>query len=108
MVKEIEKLIDDKTLNNLIILWEKLENHKINHDNNQTKDSIYLSNNINNTQRHKQDIKLWTTPNSNKLHIPNQDHCSKIFSMTYNEDEKKNYTSVNVIIFHLNLMNEKN
>lgn len=100
MVNEIEKLIDDKTLDNLKILWEKLEDYKTNHVNNQIKDSIYLTNDLRTLQRYKHDLKLWVPPNFAKL--PIQDYGSKIstnFSMAYNEDEKKNYDSSNVILF---------
>lgn len=94
-VKEVEQLMNEKNLNDLDILWKKLNdnhNHKINNDENQDKDKNSLK------FRYKLNSKLWLPPNFAKLPILEYDtkSASKVFSMAYNEEERKNHNSSNV------------
>jgi len=89
LVKEVEQLMNDKSLNNLKSLWEKLENQKTNNEENQNS----LVHDL--LPRYKQDSIVWIPPNFASL--PTQDYTSKIsskpFSMVYNEELKNNSVS---------------
>jgi len=93
LVKEVEQLMNDKSLKKLKILWEKLDNHKVDEEQNQNKDQNSL---VNGVLRYKPNSK-WVPPNFAKL--PVQDYnskTSKVFSMAYNEEERINNRSPNV------------
>lgn len=95
-VKEVELLMNEKNLNDLEILWKKLNDdndyNKTNNDENQDKDQNSLK------FRYKLNSKLWVPPNFAKLPILEYDSksSSKVFSMAYNEGERKNQNSRNV------------
>jgi len=94
LVKEVEQLLNDNSLKKLKILWEKLDNHKADNEESQNKDQNSL---VNGVLRYKPDSQ-WLPPNFAKL--PVQDYgskTSKLFSMAYNEEERINNSSPNVI-----------
>lgn len=87
LVKEIEHLMNDKSLKKLKILWEKLDDHKAVNEENQNEDQNSLVNGI---LRYKPNSK-WVPPNFAKL--PVRDYNSKtsrLFSMAYNEEKRIN------------------
>jgi len=100
LVKEVEQLMNDKSLKKLKILWEKLDDHKADNEENQNKDQNSL---VNGVLRYKLNSK-WLPPHFAKL--PVQDYgskTSKLFSMAYNEEERINNSSPNVNWFFLHL-----
>jgi len=93
LVKEVEQLMNDKSIKKLKILWEKLDNHKADNDEKQNKDQNSL---VNGVLRYKPNSK-WIPPNFAKLPVQNYDSkTSKLFSMAYNEEERTNNNSPNV------------
>uniref|UniRef100_A0A2S2P2A4 Activating signal cointegrator 1 complex subunit 3 n=2 Tax=Schizaphis graminum TaxID=13262 RepID=A0A2S2P2A4_SCHGA len=93
LVKEIEQLMNENSLKKLKTLWEKLDDHEMNNEENQNKDQNSLVND--NIIHHKPNSK-WVPPNFAKLPIPNYDSkTSTLFSMAYNEEEKINHSFPN-------------
>lgn len=91
--------MSEKNLNDLEILWKKLDNDN---DNNKTNDEKYQTEDQNSLEfRYKLNSKLWIPPNFAKLPILEYDSksSSKLFSMAYNE-EKINHSSPNVNKFN--------
>lgn len=92
--------MNDKSLKKLKILWEKLDDHKADNEENQNKDQNSL---VNGALRYKPNSK-WLPPHFAKL--PVQDYSSKtskLFSMAYSEEERINNSSPNVNWFFLHL-----
>lgn len=98
MVKEVEQLMNDESLNNLKSLWEKLDDQKTENENNKKE----IQNSFDNvTLRYKKNSK-WIPPNFAKL--PTQHYGAKSsnqFSMAYNEDERRIHGSPSVHLFYL-------
>lgn len=92
--------MNDKSLNNLKTLWEKFDENKTDDKENKKKDKSSLVNGI---VRYKKNSKCWVPPNFAKLPVHEDDSksSSKLFSMAYNEEEKKNHNSLNVNLFNL-------
>jgi len=97
LVKEIEQLMNDKSLNKLKILWEKLDDHKAVNVESQNEDQNSLVNGI---LRYKPNSK-WIPPNFAKLPVCDYDSkTSKLFSMAYNEEKRiNNSPNVNFFFF---------
>lgn len=95
LVKEVEQLMNEKSLNKLKTLWEKLDDPKVNNEKNQNQDQNSLSL-VNDEICYKPNSK-WVPPNFAKLPILDYDSkTSKLFSMAYNEEERINHSSPNV------------
>lgn len=84
-----------ESLNNLKTLWEKFDETNIDNKENKNKDQSSVVNGI--VQRYKK-TSCWASPNFAKLpiHEDNSKSSSTLFSMAYNEEEKKNHSSLNV------------
>lgn len=85
--------MDDKSLNNLKLLWEKLDSQKITNEKNQNYDQTSLANGkLPHYNPNQKLTKCWVPPNFVKLPVYNDDSkkSSKSFSMAYNEEEKRN------------------
>ncbi|CAH1724972.1 activating signal cointegrator 1 complex subunit 3 [Aphis gossypii] len=94
LVKEVEQLMNEKSLNKLKTLWEKLDDPKVNNEKNQNQDQNSLSL-VNDEICYKPNSK-WVPPNFAKLPILDYDSkTSKLFSMAYNEEERINHSSPN-------------
>lgn len=91
--------MDDKCLNNLKTLWEELEDPKSDNKNNENEIQNYSVNDISRYQKNSK----WIPPNFAKL--PTQHYGSKsssqLFSMAYNEEERRNLSSPSVLKFYL-------
>lgn len=95
LVKEVEQLMNEKSLNKLKTLWERLDDPKVNNEKNQNQDRNSLSL-VNDEICYKPNSK-WVAPNFAKLPILDYDSkTSKLFSMAYNEEERINHSSPNV------------
>jgi len=86
--------MNDESLNNLIMLWKKLDGDKTNKENENKNGNL-----VNVISRYKENSNWWVPPNFAKLPIPdyNLKSSSKEFSMMYNE-EKRNHSVPNVNI----------
>jgi len=94
LVKEVEQLMNENSLKKLKTLWEKLDDHKVNNEENQNKDHNSL---VNDNIIHYKPNSKWVPPNFAKLPIPNYDSkTSTLFSMAYNEEERINHSFSNV------------
>lgn len=94
--------MNDESLNNLKILWEKMDDQKVNIEENQNKDPISLDVSI---LSYKNNSK-WIPPDFAKLSTPDygSKYASNIFSMAYNE-ERRNLSSPNVSLYMFCLVN---
>lgn len=92
MVKEVEQLMSDTSLNNLKALWEKLDSQKINDEKQQNNNQNSLIHNVSHCQQNSKLRNCWIPPNFAKLPIYNDDskNSSKSFSMAYTDEETKN------------------
>lgn len=82
--------MNDNSLKKLKILWEKLDNQKVDDEENQNEDQNSL---VNSFQRNFN----WVPPNFAKLSVQDYNSkTSKFFSMAYNEEERIKNRSPNV------------
>jgi len=97
--------MDDKSLNNLKLLWEKLDSQKMTNEKNQNYDQTYLVNGkptmVPHYNQNQKLTKCWVPPNFVKLPVYNGDSkkSSKSFSMAYNEEGIKNSIPPKVTTF---------
>jgi len=94
--------MNDKSLKKLKTLWEKLDNHTADYEENQNEDQNSLDNGV---FRYKPNSK-WMPPNFAEFPVEDyESKPSKLFSMAYNEDKKTtNSLNVNWFLFlHLSI-----
>lgn len=89
--------MDDKSINQLKLLWEKLDSQK--NTNEKTDEDSVVNGKLPHYKQNPKLTKCWVPPNFAKLPVYNDDSkkSSKSFSMAYNEEEKRSSPKVTTL-----------